>query len=697
MQRWTLLAIVFLISSTSYGRFDDYFGQSYGQCLPDATEQVGLWWTSSGWKIGPDKPLPEARSEAMVVRAARNETEAVQLVARPTTALKGLTVDTGPLTGPAGATIPADCIEILECRYVHVTRPTDKSAVTGDWPDPLPPLTGPIDVPAGRNQAFWVRVNVPQAARAGVYEGTIRLQAEGYAATVTLSTEVYDFVLPDRMTCTTAFGFDPGNVYRYQKLSDERDKRTVLEKYWANLSAHHIAPYNLAPLDPIRVTWPDIRPPERPWQGGREVNNEKHSGKRSLLIFDDRADESVEATYTSRVTIPESGLRLRFWYRTAVPGHMLQVTLNHHDGAGQWISGGNNDIGIEGDGQWQKFDRVITTFPQGAKSVRLILRAALWTEDGEQTGLVWFDDVSLADADTGAELIEGGSFEPPTLPDIDRDKLHVTFDFTAWDRAMERAIDHYQFNSFRLGIPGMGGGTFHARTEPQLLGFGEETPHYQALFADYCRQIQRHLREKGWLDEAFVYWFDEPSPKDYRVRQQWLRQAQGGGPRHQPYADRTGRAGSDRRTEHLVPDLEPVRPCLGRAAPGPGRDVLVVRLHGPQGPLLHAVHRPPGHGAARLALADVAAQDRRHPGLADKLLDQLSGLSGPAAKPLRRPDGLDIRLQHPGRSEAALGQRRRTLHLPALSGGRREPERPRPGRARRQRPLGDAPRRNRGL
>ena len=27
--------------------------------------------------------------------------------------------------------------------------------------------------------------------------------------------------------------------------------------------------------------------------------------------------------------------------------------------------------------------------------------------------------------------------------------------------------------------------------------------------------IRDHLEEKGWLDKAYVYWFDEPSEKDY--------------------------------------------------------------------------------------------------------------------------------------------------------------------------------------
>jgi len=206
---------------------------------------------------------------------------------------------------------------------------------------------------------------------------------------------------------------------------------------------------------------------------------------------------------------------MRFWYRTAVPGQVFLVTLNHHDAAGEWIYGGNNDIGLEGNGHWQQFDRTIKEFPEGARSVQLRLRAASWTETGEHTGLVWFDDVSLSDAATGKELIEGGDFERPTLPLVERDKLKVKFDFAGWDKAMTRAIDRYHFNSFRLSIPGMGGGTFHARRDPELLGFAEDTPHYRALFADYCGQLQGHLRDKGWLDEAFVYWFDEPAPKDY--------------------------------------------------------------------------------------------------------------------------------------------------------------------------------------
>jgi hypothetical protein len=500
----------------SCGWAQDYLATAtYGERLPGSTEQVGLWWASSGWKVGQDRAVPKARSDAVLIRAAKKEAEAAQLVVRPAAALKGLVLEAGALTASGGQTIAAQNIDILEVRYVHVTRATDKSTTPGYWPDPLPPLKKPFDLQAGKNQPFWIRVKVPRGARAGVYQGTISLRAEGFRAAVPLKVEVYDFELPDRMTCTTAFGFSPGNVWRYQGISDPRRRHEVLEKYWANYSAHHISPYDPAPLERIEVTWPDIKPPKPKWQGGRPVTNEVHGGERSLLLFDDRKDANVEAVYEPLVPIPEGGLRLRFWYRTAMPGQTFLVTLNHYDAAGQWISGGNNDIGLEGNGRWQEFDRVLRKFPEGAKSVQLRLRPTNWSESGEPTGLAWFDDVSLTNAVTGEELIEGGTFEPPELPQVEREKLQVKVDFTAWDKAMEQGIDYYHFNSFRLGIPGLGGGTFHSRRDPELLGFGEDTPYYKVLFNSYCSQIQEHLRQKGWLDEAFVYWFDEPDPKDY--------------------------------------------------------------------------------------------------------------------------------------------------------------------------------------
>ncbi|MBN2310688.1 MAG: hypothetical protein JXR94_17075, partial [Candidatus Hydrogenedentes bacterium] len=478
---------------------------AYGERLPGSNDELGLWWASSGWKIARTRPLPEAKGRYVSIRAARNEAEAAQLVVRPERDLSGLLAQCGPLAGPRGAQIPAECVEVLRVRYVDIAQQTDPSGMVAPWPDPLPPFSGPIDVPAGTNQPLWVRVTVPDDAEAGVYSGTIHVTADGLERDVPLRVEVYGFALPDRMTCVSAFGFSPGNVFQYQRVTDPAQQREVLDKYWESFSAHHISPYNPAPLDPIGVEWTGLAS----WTGGQCDTSQKHGGEASLLLRDDSPSANVAADCTKPIAIPEGGVRIRFWHRSETDGHQGLVTLSHQDAAGQWMSGRNNDMAFACSRDWQLFDKTITRFPDGARTVTLALRATLWREDGSSTGAIWYDDLSVQDAGTGQELVEGGGFEPVSaMPE-------PVFDWTAWDRAMERAMGEYHFNAFQQGIPGLGGGTFHSRNEPSLLGYGEETPEYKAAFGAYCRKVEAHLKEKGWLDEAYVYWFDEPDPKDY--------------------------------------------------------------------------------------------------------------------------------------------------------------------------------------
>ncbi len=369
MSKNAIFTILLFVCQSAFARAID---DSFGQLLPASNAQAALWWASSGWKVSPDKPLPGKKGKTFTIRTARNEAEAAQLIVRPTKNITGFFATASDLRGSEGGIISVANIDILRVRFVNVTIPTDSSAATGLWPDPLPPFKQPIDLEANKNQPLWIRVNTPRNVPAGIYTGNIKLTAKDYTADVAINVEVYAFALPDKMTCTTAFGFSASNVFRYHKLTDETQKRQVLDKYWETFSRHHISPYNPAPLDAIAVSWPAIKPPA--------VDNEKPVRTELLL-------------------------------------------------------------------------------------------------PAEQLG--------------------------PKL------------DFTAWDRAMSRAIDHYQFNSFRLKIPGIGGGTYHAISQPNLLGFTEKDPEYPIMFDSYCRSLQEHFEEKGWTDEAYVYWFDEPSPSQY--------------------------------------------------------------------------------------------------------------------------------------------------------------------------------------
>jgi hypothetical protein len=88
-------------------------------------------------------------------------------------------------------------------------------------------------------------------------------------------------------------------------------------------------------------------------------------------------------------------------------------------------------------------------------------------------------------------------------------------DFSAFDPAMQRAVVRYRFTNFGLQLQGMPEGNSDAHSQAKIGRFGPETPEYQAMFASYLKQLESHLRAKGWLSMLFTYWFDEPQPKDY--------------------------------------------------------------------------------------------------------------------------------------------------------------------------------------
>lgn len=325
----------------------------YGERLP-SNGGVTLWWCDSTWKVGRNRPAPEAAGEAVRLAAARNEFEAAQLVVRPEKALAGLSARATALAGPGGAAIPADAVRLLRARYLKVTAPTDGWGQAGDWPDPLPPFDAPLDVPAGANQPIWVLIRVPTSAATGDYEGRVELKAGDWSTTVPVRLHVWDFGLPDTPRTHSALGMGVGTIFQYHGLQSEADKRAVFDQYMQCFSEHRISPYTPTPFDPIEF----------------------------------------------------------------------------------------------------KF-----------------------------------------------------------LPDADPPRAEV--DFRRFDAAMQQAIDRWHITSFNLPIPGMGGGTFHERHEGELAGHKAGTPKYEALFASAVKQVEAHLREKGWLDKAYVYWFDEPEPRDY--------------------------------------------------------------------------------------------------------------------------------------------------------------------------------------
>ncbi|NQT38319.1 MAG: hypothetical protein HQ581_12555, partial [Planctomycetes bacterium] len=240
----------------------EFYRADYGQRIESIAGETAVWWCEATRKIPRRRAVPDDTSPAAQLSAARGDFEAVQVVVRPSKPLVGFTAKVSPLVGPNGATIAAENVDVLRVYYHFVHHPTDATGVRDWWPDALPPLDEPLDVPAGQNQPLWVLVHVPRDAAPGDYTATVQLAAEGWAAAVPVRLHVWNFALPVTNHLETAFGLSAGNVFRYHGLKTEADKRRVFDMYLKCFAEHRISPYDPVPLDPIGVKFvPEADPP----------------------------------------------------------------------------------------------------------------------------------------------------------------------------------------------------------------------------------------------------------------------------------------------------------------------------------------------------------------------------------------------------------------------------------------------------
>jgi len=468
-----------------------------------------LWWCESARKVSRTRPAPEAASPAIKVSAARGESEAVQLVLRPDQPTRLVRVRLASLKC-GRSEFPPSALTARVVEYVRVTHPTDSEGRRGWWPDPLPPLEENHPLTQKVNNPIWLHFHVPEDQPAGLYEGHIEVVTDKWTAAVPVRLRVWDFALPRTPHLQTAFGLSVGNIRRYHNLASEEEVRQVFDLYMRDFARHRIAPYDPAALDPIRVEFPT-----GPWEGGAIVGEGARAGALCMRIDDRNPHASITAHNKRLIPVAlDRRYTLSWWARTAKPDQRYLVSLEQYDAQKRWLSGNNMDFLRTGQPTWKREEARVPgpgrrQFAPRCRFLRLVLRPVPYSDAGEATGTAWFDDVRLvAEGDT-RNLVSDGSFE--RVPS----RLEARMDFRAFDRACERYLDGLGFNSIMVRLRGLGGGTFHARHEGRIGPFPQGTPQYEKLMASQGHQLVAHLREKGWLGKAYLYWFDEPAPKDY--------------------------------------------------------------------------------------------------------------------------------------------------------------------------------------
>jgi hypothetical protein len=469
-----------------------------------------VWWAEGAYKVMKDDPVPAAKGGVIRISAARNEYEPFLIVLRSGIRLDDVRLAAGRLLNEKGGTIGASDISICHVEYVKVTTPTDGLGKAGWWPDPLPPYEGPFTAPAGENHPLWITVHVPKDAGPGLYKGEVALSAEDWSCRLPVELRVWNFTLPDRASVRSSFGLPTGDIKAYHNLETREELEKVVDLYYENMRRHRVAPTSPFELYPMKVRTSGVL-----WRGGEFATEGVHGGRRALKVVDDSPEENVAAEYSAPVSMAEHTLlKLTFWARTAEAGQRYTVLCEFMTPEGNWIAGANLLKIFVGGTDWKQETVQFPALPADASSFKLSLFPAFRDNNGTTMGTAWFDDIVLTAAPKGPEaridsLLPGGDFEMPA------GEMKVSIDFTDFDRGARRCLDQFGFNAYNLHLEGLGTGSFYNCKEGMFAGFRQGTPEYDSLLSQYLQQVEEHLARNSWLGREYVYWFDEPDPKDY--------------------------------------------------------------------------------------------------------------------------------------------------------------------------------------
>jgi hypothetical protein len=194
-----------------------------------------------------------------------------------------------------------------------IEKPSDEYGAAGSWPDPITPISGPLDLSSGINHPLWIRVSSSAETKAD--PGRILLKADDWEAEVPLEVNVFGFALPEtHIPCS--FGDRPGTVSRYHRATTAEVEKKTTERYIDALGKHRINPYAIAAV-PLITKWPRIH--EFRGKDAKLVNHQaqSHGGNKCLLVSDENPTANIQARAQQRFPLPAGGkFTVHLWYRT---------------------------------------------------------------------------------------------------------------------------------------------------------------------------------------------------------------------------------------------------------------------------------------------------------------------------------------------------------------------------------------------
>lgn len=478
-------------------------------------KSTSIWFSPSAVKIYPAMSPATNTIGAVSIEGAANEEESFQLIiktANNNNKINSISFSTFTNAASASTTLPASIFSVREVAYVNVTQPTDFSSRIGWTPDPLPNVALPLSIAntsqGNRTQTpVWVTVKIPSNAKAGIYNGkvTVNSSIDG-PIDLPIKLQVFGFVLPSIPTFRTSYGLDLASMAVYHKVgSNISSRRKVFRNYLQSFSSYKIAPQDILGDDQIPVSIANSSGSKvLVWKGG--VYN---AVSQSVRVVDTSTTSSIAAT-SSPFSIDRTKTYILSFKAKASSAGVFEIVVGQLSSKDIWISGSNKELFFTASNtNSTTYSTTISSFNLSTTRLKLSLLAARWTEIGENTGTVEFDDITVTEQGSSTPLIsenfQGSSNLNVTVSTADADFVS----------ACSYALGTIGFNSFRLNLPEFADGFGTMCNKPLIGGNIWGSAGYNSIFKKILLAEDNYFNSKGWLERAYAYWYDEPVVASY--------------------------------------------------------------------------------------------------------------------------------------------------------------------------------------
>ena len=216
-------------------------------------------WCSSLEKVHRERQLfSKLPKQRLTVTAARGESQGVQLVLLPKTALKKVHVSLIAELKGKDSVIPASSVTVNPVGYVKCEMPSYAVPRAGWWPDPILDYVHTMDLEAGLWQAYWLDIRIPADQNPGIYTGAVRIASDGKEiAVMEFKVKVRKFSLPEGLPYPIVTALLHHCLDGYYPETQEEQERWRFACY-DMLLAHRINPdqiYRKTPPRPDEVLY----------------------------------------------------------------------------------------------------------------------------------------------------------------------------------------------------------------------------------------------------------------------------------------------------------------------------------------------------------------------------------------------------------------------------------------------------------